>query len=134
MFTNPNSGGHRGFCFVEFETQEDAKSAIDNMHLSELNGKLIKVTLARAGKYAEMQTSAVWDDLDFKRNAELAKIGDVVATAGQNDAEPEIDADSRSGGRRDQLPKVYFGIKINGFTVGKIVVLLRSDVVPSTTC
>lgn len=52
---------HKGFGFVEFELPEDAEAAIDNMHLAELNGKVIKVQLAkpsnitatshRAGKY-----------------------------------------------------------------------------------
>jgi peptidyl-prolyl isomerase E (cyclophilin E) len=41
---------HRGFAFIEFESPEDAKEAIDNMHLSELNGKVIKVTLAKPSK------------------------------------------------------------------------------------
>lgn len=52
---------HKGFGFVEFELPQDAEAAIDNMHLAELNGKVIKVQLAkpsnitatshRAGKY-----------------------------------------------------------------------------------
>lgn len=38
---------HKGFGFVEFELPEDAEAAIDNMHLAELNGKVIKVQLAK---------------------------------------------------------------------------------------
>jgi RNA recognition motif-containing protein len=38
---------HRGFGFVEFEEASDAQAAIDNMNLSELYGKVIKVNLAR---------------------------------------------------------------------------------------
>jgi RNA recognition motif-containing protein len=38
---------HRGFAFVEFEEPQDAQAAIDNMHLAELYGKVIKVNLAR---------------------------------------------------------------------------------------
>jgi peptidyl-prolyl isomerase E (cyclophilin E) len=56
---------------VEFETAEDAKAALENMNLSELNGKLIKVQLARPGKYSEITDKAIWDDLDFR--ADLAK-------------------------------------------------------------
>jgi RNA recognition motif-containing protein len=37
---------HRGFGFVEFALAEDAQAAIDNMHQSELNGRVIKVNLA----------------------------------------------------------------------------------------
>ncbi|RGB38976.1 hypothetical protein C1646_665003 [Rhizophagus diaphanus] len=38
---------HRGFGFVEFEEASDAQASIDNMNLSELYGKVIKVNLAR---------------------------------------------------------------------------------------
>lgn len=38
---------HRGFGFVEFEEASDAQAAIDNMNLSELYGKVVKVNLAR---------------------------------------------------------------------------------------
>lgn len=52
---------HRGFGFVEYADPEDCQAAIDNMHLSELYGKVIKVQIAKtinvtttsnkAGKY-----------------------------------------------------------------------------------
>jgi peptidyl-prolyl isomerase E (cyclophilin E) len=38
---------HKGFGFVEFELPGDCEAAIDNMHLAELNGKVIKVQLAK---------------------------------------------------------------------------------------
>lgn len=38
---------HKGFGFVEFELPQDAEAAIDNMHLSEILGKVIKVQLAK---------------------------------------------------------------------------------------
>ncbi|RKP26828.1 hypothetical protein SYNPS1DRAFT_6453, partial [Syncephalis pseudoplumigaleata] len=38
---------HRGFGFVEFVESADAQAAIDNMHLSELYGRTIKVTIAK---------------------------------------------------------------------------------------
>lgn len=40
-------GGHRGFAFVEFKYVDDAKAAIDNMHMAELYGQVIKCNLAR---------------------------------------------------------------------------------------
>jgi RNA recognition motif-containing protein len=40
-------GKHKGFGFLEFEEIEDASAALDNMNLSELNGKVITVTVAR---------------------------------------------------------------------------------------
>merc|ERR1719183_2558165 len=41
------SGKHRGFGFIEFEETEDAKAAIDNMHNSELMGKVLRVNYAQ---------------------------------------------------------------------------------------
>jgi hypothetical protein len=42
--------GHRGFGYVEFESEEDAKEAIDNMDRSELFGKVIRVAKAKPMK------------------------------------------------------------------------------------
>lgn len=42
-----NQNTHKGFGFVEYELPEDCQAAIDNMHLAELNGKVIKVQLAK---------------------------------------------------------------------------------------
>jgi RNA recognition motif-containing protein len=39
--------GHRGFGYVEFESAEDAAEAIDNMHLSELHGRTVRVAKAK---------------------------------------------------------------------------------------
>ncbi|CAD6586496.1 MAG: hypothetical protein CYPHOPRED_003558 [Cyphobasidiales sp. Tagirdzhanova-0007] len=39
--------GHRGFGFVTFSQNTDALDAIDNMHLSEINGKILKVNIAK---------------------------------------------------------------------------------------
>lgn len=41
---------HRGFGYVEFEDPEDVKDAIDNMDQSELFGRVIKVSAAKAPK------------------------------------------------------------------------------------
>lgn len=42
--------GHRGYAFVEFEEPEDAREAIDNMDLSELYGKTLRVSKAKDKK------------------------------------------------------------------------------------
>lgn len=39
---------HRGFAVVEFELIEDAEAAIENMHHSELFGKVLTVNIARS--------------------------------------------------------------------------------------
>lgn len=40
-------GTHRGFGFVEFDDEEDARDCIDNLHEAELHGRILTVTLAR---------------------------------------------------------------------------------------
>jgi len=57
---------HRGFGYVEFETAEDAKEAIDNMDQSELFGRVIRVNVAKEKK-AEGEglgsKTAVWEQV-----------------------------------------------------------------------
>lgn len=38
---------HRGFAFVTYGSMEDAQDAIDNMDMNELQGRVLKVNLAR---------------------------------------------------------------------------------------
>ncbi|KAF9898281.1 hypothetical protein BX616_004252 [Lobosporangium transversale] len=68
---------HRGFGFVEFDLPADAKAAQDNMHLSELFGRTIKVNLAKPlrgtgtgpGGIGRGPEKAIWADEDWlKRN------------------------------------------------------------------
>ncbi|KAJ1967404.1 hypothetical protein H4R35_006719 [Dimargaris xerosporica] len=53
---------HRGFGFVEFEEPEDALAAVDNMHYSELYGKVIKTNLAKPMRIREGASRAVWSE------------------------------------------------------------------------
>lgn len=65
----PASGANpdqRAFAFVEFEEPEDAKAAVDNIHLSELNGRVIKCNWARIGPDANYEpTQAIWRQSQF---------------------------------------------------------------------
>lgn len=45
-----NKDPHRGFGYVAFEAEDDAKEAIDNMDQSELAGRVIKVNVAKEKK------------------------------------------------------------------------------------
>ena len=62
------SGKHRGFGFVEFEEAEDAAAAIDNMHNSELFGRVLRVNYAQPmrvkGVIKGWSHEAVWADAD----------------------------------------------------------------------
>lgn len=68
---NPNSNTtepHRGFAYVEFEDADDAKEAMDNMDQSELFGRVIKVTAAKAPKSADEglgSKKALWEQVGF---------------------------------------------------------------------
>tara|TARA_A100001015_G_scaffold170486_1_gene189532 strand:+ start:897 stop:1205 length:309 start_codon:yes stop_codon:yes gene_type:complete len=46
------------FAFVEFEEEEDAKSAMDNMNGAEINGRVLIVNIAHARSAA--QGKAAW--------------------------------------------------------------------------
>ncbi|KAF9360011.1 hypothetical protein BGX26_010762 [Mortierella sp. AD094] len=67
---------HRGFGFIEFDLPADALAAQDNMHLSELFGKTIKVNLAKPlkggsgpGGIGRGPEKAIWADEDWlKKN------------------------------------------------------------------
>ena len=57
---------HRGFGYVEFEVQADAKEAIDNMDQSELFGRVIKVAPSKPQKGSNEglgSKQAVWEQV-----------------------------------------------------------------------
>lgn len=59
---------HRGFGYVEFESPRDAQEAIDNMDLSELFGRVIKVAAAKPQKNSNEGLGskiAVWEQASF---------------------------------------------------------------------
>lgn len=57
---------HRGFGYVEFESSEDARDAIDNMDRSEMYGHVIKVAAAKPQKEGNEglgSKTAVWQQV-----------------------------------------------------------------------
>ncbi|CAD7974976.1 unnamed protein product [Amoebophrya sp. A25] len=58
------SSKHRGFGFVEFEEEEDAKAAIDNMHESECFGRTLTVnhSRAQANRQPDKAARPIWAD------------------------------------------------------------------------
>jgi len=74
--TNPTlqaEAKHRGFAFVTYGSAADAQDAIDNMDLNELQGRVIKVNLARPMKGLMQQPGgnrAIWESEEWlKANA-----------------------------------------------------------------
>ncbi|RKP08745.1 hypothetical protein THASP1DRAFT_15227, partial [Thamnocephalis sphaerospora] len=64
------SEGHRGFGFVDFMDAADARAAIDNMHLSEMFGRTIKVNLSKPMRGREQMNKAIWNDEEWLREHE----------------------------------------------------------------
>eukprot|EP01066_Platyproteum_vivax_P017343 Platyproteum_vivax@DN734_c0_g1_i1.p1 len=76
------SGKHRGFGFVEFEEEPDAATAIDNMHESEIYGRVISVSIAKAARMKPNKSSQpVWSEDQYFR--------DIGATDAENLKDPE---------------------------------------------
>ncbi|KAJ3143221.1 hypothetical protein HK100_000020 [Physocladia obscura] len=143
-----DSDAHRGFAFVEFESPNDAREAADNLHLSELLGRVIKVSLAKPSKMKLDQNKPVWSDeawlrehtlkendtLDAVAAAAAAQRDDsgadesVVKTKDDEGAEPSA---KRIKQTKDN-PRVFFDIEIGGAKAGRIIMELRADVVPKT--
>jgi len=89
------TGKNRGFGFIEYATAEDAHDALENMHLSELMGRVIKVSNARPAK---LRSQAVWADAEewFEQ---------LKASGGDDDAAPDAAAPLKqpaSGARGSQ--------------------------------
>ncbi|PWN38121.1 RNA-binding domain-containing protein [Meira miltonrushii] len=66
------SSNHRGFGFIVFSSAEDVEGAIDNMHLNEIEGRVITVTPAKPIKSGTSLNSAgfdsrkpVWEDEEW---------------------------------------------------------------------
>ncbi|KAF9479774.1 RNA-binding domain-containing protein [Pholiota conissans] len=63
-----NAPKHRGFAFVTFSSSADAQDAIDNMDMNELNGRVLKVNLARPMKAAALNpqgNKAIWESEEW---------------------------------------------------------------------
>ena len=135
---------HRGFAFVEFELPEDAQAAIDNMHDSELYGRTLRVNLAKPIRLRENATRPVWEDDEWLRNfsgkhtidqqqkqeEKMAEIRGEGASAKREATEASESEPEPKKTRRN--PQVYFDIKIGKSSVGRIIMMLRADMVPKT--
>ncbi|CAH1764954.1 14822_t:CDS:2 [Entrophospora sp. SA101] len=98
----PFDNQHRGFGFVEFEEADDAQAAIDNMNLSELYGKVIKVNLARPMKIREGSTRAVWSEDAWLQRYAL-KSTDPNVPYGSDEEDTHSNDGDNGLGSQDQL-------------------------------
>ncbi|XP_026273818.1 peptidyl-prolyl cis-trans isomerase E isoform X1 [Frankliniella occidentalis] len=122
---------HRGFAFIEFEAAEDAAAAIDNMNDSELFGRTIRVNIAKPQRIKEGSSKPVWsDDKWLQEHA-----GETLDTEPDDKSTNSADKDKQNEAgekKKTKNPQVYFDIKAGKSELGRVIVMLRADVVPKT--
>ena len=145
---------HRGFAFIEYDDPRDAKEAVDNMNLSELYGRVLKVKLAKPMKFRDSAVKAVWEEEEWLQehaannvstSEDSAVVTDASIVQDEHDnskinskeaanvvdsTEPQIP--TKKAKMNHGNPKVWFDIEIAGKKAGKIVMELRADIVPKT--
>jgi peptidyl-prolyl isomerase E (cyclophilin E) len=64
LVTDPK-GGHKGYAFIEFDEEEDATNAIDNMDESEVYGRVISVK--KQQKMRPNLDKAIWLTEEYQK-------------------------------------------------------------------
>lgn len=107
---------HHNFIFVWF-LQNDA----------ELFGRTIRVNIAKPQKIKEGSSKPVWaDDTWLQEHAgETLNLGDEAAK--QDD-----ESSNKNNKKGKQNPQVYFDISVGKQELGRIIMMLRADIVPKT--
>ena len=143
---------HRGFAFIEFENAEDASAAIDNMNDGEMFGRTLRVNMAKPMRSKEGGNRPVWASDEWLQKYAGASLdeggvgqdrpgaeipGLKSGTDGSADGNKKRGVEEVEGATEQPLakkknPQVYFDIKIGDKMVGRIMMLLRADVVPKT--
>ena len=91
------AGSHRGFGFVEYLDKDDAAAAIDNMHNSELYGRVLRVNYAQPMKIKGgdkgWSHQAVWADTDswLDRQAQEQEVKEMLKEKVTTKAAPPKD-------------------------------------------
>ncbi|KAF0991092.1 hypothetical protein HZS_4385 [Henneguya salminicola] len=111
---------HRGFGFVEFESEVDALDAIDNLHNSELFGRTIRVTNSKVSKTKTSNYKPVWTTDEWLQKHSNETIEKKVA---------EIIVDQSPDSPN---PRIFMDISIGGQFAGRMQFELRTDIVPIT--
>ncbi|KOB66976.1 Cyclophilin type peptidyl-prolyl cis-trans isomerase, partial [Operophtera brumata] len=108
---------HRGFAFIEFENAEDAAAAIDNMRIK------------------EGSTRPVWsDDTWLQKHA-----GETLQINKENEEDGGTKDTTKTGSSvipvkpaEKRNPQVYFDVSAGKQELGRVIIMLRPDVVPRT--
>eukprot|EP00835_Amoeboradix_gromovi_P007091 NODE_1052_length_1689_cov_0.396855.p1 type:complete len:294 gc:universal NODE_1052_length_1689_cov_0.396855:1366-485(-) len=115
---NPDAPGqHRNIAFIEFEEQEDALEAVENMNNNKLLGKLIKCSIARQ-KIRDF-SKPLWEDEDY-----------VTLYSKQFEGNSITEMNIKAS---EDVKYVYMSIQIGNILAGKMILQIRTDVVPITS-
>ncbi|CAO3610905.1 unnamed protein product [Cunninghamella echinulata] len=152
---------HKGFGFVQYEEVEDAMAAMDNMHLSEIMGRVIKVSTAKPTKMLAGNNRAIWSDdaylqqhakpIDDNNNnndndndndnddddmeKEEIKDDDDDNNNMKSETKTEQEETSNNNNNNNKMngrSQVYLDIQISQSFIGRIIIELRGDIVPKT--
>ena len=114
------------------------------MNDSEMFGRTLRVNLAKPMKIKEGSTRPVWASDEWLQNfagASLTADGATGAGTEIPGLTPATDGTKKRGAegedegpesKKRRNPQVYFDIKIGDKMMGRVIILLRADVVPKT--
>jgi peptidyl-prolyl isomerase E (cyclophilin E) len=131
MPTDYETQKHRGFAFVCYESSEDAAHAVDNMNDSEISGRTIRVNVAKPQRMKENSIKPVWAEDTWLQKYAGKTLDDEEESKETNVESVTVSAPAPEE-KKNPNPQVYFDIKIGNSDVGRIVMLLRADIVPKT--
>ena len=114
---NPEAPGqHRNIAFIEFEEQQDALEAAENMNNNSLLGKIIKCSIARQ-KIRDF-SKPLWEDEDY-----------IALYSKQFEGNSITEMNIKAS---DDVKYVFMDIQIGNILAGKITIQVRNDIVPLT--
>lgn len=100
---------------------------------SELCGRTIRVNLAKPVRVKEDSFKPVWADDDWlQKHAGATLQADPEPDANKEQVETPSTGPAVIEKSEKRNPQVFFDIRIGGNDAGRIVMLLRADVVPKT--